>query len=62
MMFNQAFLDAMDKVFVAASQMAQTGTMPEMTRDDVRTFGQVCALAVLLLKSVEDGHYERGKK
>lgn len=62
MMFNQAYLDAMDKVFVAASQMAQTGTMPEMTRDDVRTFGQICALAVLLLRSTEEENHERSKK
>lgn len=62
MMFNQAWREVMDKVFVAASQMAQTGTMPEMTRDDVRAFGQICALAVLLLKSTEEENHERSKR
>lgn len=62
MTFNQASREAMDKVVVVASKMAQTGTMPEMSEDDVRTFGQICALAVLLLKSTEEENHERSKK
>lgn len=62
MTFNQESRDAMDKVFVAASQMAQTGTMPAMSEDDVRAFGQICALAVLLLRSTEEENHERSKK